>query len=252
MISVVILTKNEEKNIADCLQSLRWCDEIIVVDDYSTDNTEKIATGLSLKQLIFYKHSLNGNFGESRNFGLKKAKCEWVLFIDADERVSTSLQYEIVSSINSSIENYNGYFLHRVDELWGKELRFGEAGNISLLRLGRKGSGEWKGVVHEVWDIKGRTGTLKNPLLHHPHQSVSEFLSEINYYTDLRASELWHKKVKVSMPDVLFYPAVKFIQNYFLKQGFRDGIPGLIVAIMMSFHSFLVRGKLWQLWQKKS
>jgi glycosyltransferase involved in cell wall biosynthesis len=252
MISVVVLTQNEEKNIADCLHSLSWCDEIVIIDDYSTDATEQVISSLSLKQVHVYKHHLNGNFSDARNFGLEKARHEWVLFIDADERISSSLQYEIVSSITSSIENYTGYYLKRTDVMWGKELRFGEVGNIALLRLAKKGSGKWTGHVHERWQVKGKTTKLKKALLHYPHQNVTEFLREINYYTDIRAEELYKLKKKTSLLAIAAYPLAKFLQNYIFKQGFRDGVRGMILALMMSFHSFLVRGKLWQLWQKNA
>lgn len=252
MISAVILTKNEEKNIIECLQTLSWCDEIIILDDYSTDATIKNASSLQLKQLSVYQHRLNGNFAEARNNALHKAKNEWLLFVDADERVSSSLQYEIVSSVNSSIANFSGYYMKRNDIMWGRELRYGDAGNTTLLRLARRHAGLWEGHVHEVWKIKGKTRMLKNPLFHYPHQTVAEFLREVNFYTDLRAAELYQKRVPVSFGQILLFPVGKFLKNYFLKQGLRDGISGLLLAIVMSFHSFLVRGKLWQLWQKNT
>ena len=252
MISAVVLTKNEEKNIAACLRSLAWCDEIIVVDDYSTDGTIREIEGLGSKRIVGFQHNLNADFAQARNFGLEKAKHEWVLFIDADERVTSSLQFEIVSSINSSIENCSGYYIKRTDVLWGKELHFGEAGNTALLRLAKRDVGRWKGSVHEVWEFKGKTRTLKNVLEHYPHQSVSEFLSEINFYTDLRAAELFQKRKRATLLSIALYPIGKFLQNYFFKQGYRDGNPGLIVSLIMSFHSFLVRGKLWSLWQKNN
>jgi hypothetical protein len=114
-----------------------------------------------------------------------------------------------------------------------------------------KGKGEWRGVVHETWRVDGRVGKLQNELDHYPHQTIAEFLAEINMYTTLRARELYGKKIQVKGFEILLYPKVKFIQNYFLKMGFRDGTAGFIVAVLMSFHSFLVRGKLWLMYHKK-
>jgi glycosyltransferase involved in cell wall biosynthesis len=247
MISAVVLTKNEEKNIEDCLKSLSWCDETIVIDDNSTDKTVEIAKKSGAKT---FTHSLNDDFSAQRNFALKQAKGDWVLFVDADEIVSSALWYEIMATTNDPRSEYSGFYLLRKDIMWGKELNYGETGNIKLLRLAKKDTGSWVGKVHETWIVKGKTKTLKNPLTHQPHQTVKEFLQEINYYTDLRAQELHNKKVKVFWWGITLYPKAKFIQNYFLKLGFLDGLPGLVIAFLMSFHSFLVRGKLWLLWQK--
>ncbi len=129
-------------------------------------------------------------------------------------------------------------------------MRYGETGSIKLLRLAKKDSGIWEGKVHERWKVKGKVWELKNPLLHCPHQTISEFLSEINFYSTIRTQELFDQGVKTSVWQIIIYPLGKFIQNYFFKRGFLDGIPGFVVATIMSFHSFLVRGKLWQLWEK--
>ena len=249
ILSAVVLTKDEEKHIVDCLESISFCDEIIVIDDNSQDRTVEIAKKMGLKS---FAHSLNNDFSEQRNFGLSKSSCEWVLFVDADERIPENLKKEITSLISSSGRDIkvNGYFLMRQDVLWGKKLEHGEVGNIKLLRLARKDFGRWEGKVHETWNINGKMGSLKNAILHYPHENVSEFLKEINYYTTIRASELHKSSITVSWYDILLYPIGKFILNYFFKLGFLDGIPGLIVAIIMSFHSFLVRGKLWQLQNK--
>lgn len=251
MISAIILTKNEEKNIVDFLESLLWCDEILVLDDNSEDKTVQIIENLKNKKIKVLVHPLNNDFSKQRNFALRLAQNEWILFVDADERVSLSLQYEILSLITSPLSNYSGYYIRRSDVMWGRELRYGETGHINLLRLVKKEKGEWLGKVHESFRIKGKTGLLRNPLMHYPHQDITKFLQEINFYTDLRAKELLDGNVKVYWWSILIYPLGKFILNYGIRRGFLDGIPGFIVAILMSFHSFLVRGKLWLLYQKK-
>lgn len=247
MVSVVILTKNEEKTIKACLSSVAWADEKIVIDDFSDDATATIAGEMGAK---VYKHPLENNFAKQRNFGLEKARGEWVLFLDADERISHSLQYEITTEINDSLNINKGYYMKRMDTIWGKTLKHGEVGAVSLLRLGRKDAGLWKGKVHEVWKVKGKTEALKHALDHYPHQSLRDFLKEINYYSTLRAEELYRKKKKVTFLAIISYPLGKFLFNYFFRLGILDGIPGLVIAIMMSFHSFLVRGKLWQYYRK--
>lgn len=245
MISAVILTKNEEKNIAKCLQSLSWCDEVIVIDDESDDRTVELAKKNNAK---VYSHKMAGDFAAQRNFGLEKTKGDWVLFIDADEKVTSALWYEIMSHTNNPANEFAGFYIKRVDTMWAKELKHGEVGNIKLLRLAKKDAGKWQNKVHEVWKIEGKTLTLNKSLLHYPHPTVAGFLKEINLYTDLRAEELYKKKKKVSWWSIILYPKAKFVLNYFLRRGFLDGLPGLVFALMMSFHSFLVRAKLWLLW----
>jgi glycosyltransferase involved in cell wall biosynthesis len=244
MISVVILTRNEEQNIQKCLESVKWCDEIIIIDDASSDNTIEIAKKY---KVAIYRNPLNGNFSAQRNFGLTKTKNDWILFVDSDEVVSDALAYEISNAIGlrgQNLKNFNGFCIRREDFMWGKRLKHGES-NIKILRLGRKGAGSWRGMAHEIWDIKEPVGTLFNPMLHFPHKNLVEFLREINFYTDIRARELKEKKSKVSFWSILIYPLGKFMIDYIFKKGFMDGIHGLVFAIAMSFHSLLVRGKLW-------
>jgi len=257
MISAIVLTKNEERNIKDCLEALEWCDEIIVINDNSDDKTVEEIQNLKIKSQklnskvkIFERH-LSGDFAAQRNYGLSIAKGDWVFFVDADEKVTTLLREEIIKLINNPINQYDGYYIKRRDFMWGKELKYGEAGMIKLLRLAKKGTGEWQGKVHEEWNVKGKIGELKNQLLHYPHPTINDFLKEVNFYTNVKSVELFNTGIHVYLWQIMLYPLGKLFLNYFFKLGFLDGIPGLISAIMMSFHSFLTRGKLWNLWQRK-
>ena len=248
MISAVVITKNEEKNILECLSSLSWCDEIIVVDDNSTDKTVDLAK--KTKAIVLVR-SLNSDFSAQRNYGLGLAKNDWVLFVDADERVSSALWYEIMNAINNPIDSYSGYYIKRTDFLFGKKLKHGETGNVKFIRLVKKDSGRWVGKVHEEWQAQGQVGVLNNSLEHFPHSTVKNFIAETNHYTDIRSRELFVKKVNAYWLSILLYPLGKFTFNYIFRLGFLDGLPGLVFALIMSFHSYLVRGKLWYLWQKK-
>lgn len=254
LITAVVLVKNEEKLIRECVKSLSFCDEILIIDDNSTDATINVINNFANKKIKIIPHELKNNFSQARNFGLQKAQNEWVLFIDADEVVSDSLAYEISNAIqlkDQNLNNFNGFYIKRKDFMWGKRFEYGETGNIKLLRLAKKINGEWKGIVHEEWKIKGNVGILRNIIAHYPHQTIEEFLREINFYTTLKAEDLYSKKVRTSMLSIILYPFGKFVLNYFLKKGFLDGIPGLVHALLMSFHSFLVRGKLWAMWNRK-
>jgi len=143
-----------------------------------------------------------------------------------------------------------GFYLKRKDFVFGKWLTHGETGRVKLLRLAKKKAGRWTRKVDEVWEIKGKTATLKNPLEHFPHPTVSEFLKSINFYSSLNARQLYEEKKRTCLWD-WGKPLAKFIQNFVFRLGFLDGMPGFLVALFMSLHSFLVRGKLYLLYQNR-
>ncbi len=244
-LSTVILAKNEEKNIVRAIESVEFSDEILVIDDFSTDRTTERAREMGA---FIIHRKLNKNFAMQRNFGLKKSRGEWVLFLDADEFLCKELQEEIKKLLNEK-PDYSAYYIKRRDFMWGRELFFGETKNVrekGLLRLIKKGSGQWKSSVHETFVTGKLTGKLKNFIDHYPHQTLGAFLSDINFYSELRARELLRFKVNPSLWMIVAYPVGKFLNNYFLKWGFLDGAVGFLYAFMMSFHSFLVRAKLYQ------
>lgn len=241
-LSAIVLAHNSQEVISRCLESLAFCDEVIVIDDNSTDRTSHIATNAGARVIV---HSLNNNFASQRNFGLSQAKSNWVLFIDADEIITPQLAQNIKSSIGQN--SITGFYLRRSDVMWDKRLGYGDLRNVWLLRLGLKNSGTWVGQVHEVWRVAGATGKIEGELIHYPHHSISEFLTSLNWYSSLRAEELHQLQVGRSLVQVVFYPIFKFIYLWIFKLGFLDGTPGFIHAMLMGFYSFLVRGKLYLL-----
>ena len=249
-LSIVVLAKNEEKNIKKCLEACFFADEILVIDDFSQDGTSKIVKSLEKNKIKLVQRELNNDFATQRNFAFEKVTSEWVLFIDADESISQELAAEIIQITNSQTSQ-NGFFIKRVDILWGKKITHGELLNFKTLRLGKKDAGAWKGKVHEEWKIKGKVGILENILIHEPHTSIKEFIREINFYTTIRAEELFKKGATTNALLIILYPEAKFILNYFIKMGFLDGVEGLLLSLLMSLHSFLVRGKLYLLQKNK-
>src|SRR3989344_7025859 len=185
-ISAVVLTHNDEKILQRTLEGISWCDEIVVVDDYSTDNTVSVAKKFTSH---IYQRHVAGDFAGQRNFGLEHAKGPWVLFVDSDEVVSAEHAKELQRAIK---QPKNGYYLKRNDWMWGKWLRYGETGRVRILRLGRKGSGRWTRPVHEVWEIAGPIGALAEPLQHYPHPNVAQFTEEINRYSSVNAQYLFN------------------------------------------------------------
>ncbi|MBI5019004.1 glycosyltransferase family 2 protein [Candidatus Gottesmanbacteria bacterium] len=246
-ISAVVLTQNCASTLAATLESLSFCDEIIVIDDHSTDDSGAIAKKYDA---VVYTRSLDGDFAAQRNFGLAKATHDWVLFIDSDEVVSQALAHEIREAIQSV--DVKGFYVKRRDILWGTPMVHGETADVRLLRLAKKGSGKWTRPVHEVWNVTGVVGTLEHPLDHTPHPSVADFLSDINHYSTINAAHFYKSGVRVTVWQIIGYPIAKFIRNYVIKRGYKDGTPGIIVALMMSFHSFLTRSKLWHLQKQQA
>lgn len=246
-LSCVILAKDEEKNIERAIRSVSFCDEVVVIDDYSSDDTRKIAEGLGSR--VFIK-TLENNFAGQRNFGLSMAKGRWVLFLDADEEVSGLLAEEIIKrTSNSNI--FEGYYFRRKDIIWGRKLNYGENGNIKLLRLAKKDAGKWMRKVHEIWEIAGEKDTLKNDLIHYPHQSLREFIEHVNRMSSLHAEENLREGKNSNLLKIILWPKMKFFNNYILRLGILDGIYGFVAAIMMSFHSYLAWSKLLILQKQK-
>ena len=249
MISAVVLTHNNQEMIGDVLETLKWCDERIIIDDNSTDNTVALAKQYNVTVI---QHKLGDDFAAQRNIGLSKAGGDWVLFVDSDELVPVALQKEILKAIRQQADRVQGYYISRKDFLFGRELRYGETAHVKLLRLAKKGAGKWIRAVHETWNVKAEgVASLTTPLLHYPHSTVSKFLGQINRYTTINAKAFYRDGMRTSAWQIIWYPKAKFIQNYILRLGFLDGTAGFVVAMMMSFHSFLTRCKLWELQQKK-
>jgi glycosyltransferase involved in cell wall biosynthesis len=242
VISAIVLSHNNEDSIERTLRSVAWCGEIIVVDDFSADKTVYVA---KKHNATVYQRHLSDDFAAQRNFGLMKAKGEWILFIDSDEVVSPDLAKEIQESLKIDCA---GFYLKRRDWLFGRRLRHGETGRVRLLRLAKKDAGIWTRAVHEVWNVKGLIAELSHPIDHFPHPDVAQFIEEINTYSTINARYLFKKNVRVPAWHIIAYPCAKFFMDYVWYLGFLDGTAGAVVAIMMSFHSFLTRAKLRLLW----
>lgn len=248
-ISILLLTKNEESNLQKYwtwLDQSKTINEIIVIDDNSTDKTTEILRKMETKKIKvkIFKRGLENNFSNQRNFGITKTSNNWILWLDADEKPSKSLT-RFLNHIDDL--QYKNYAFKRNDIFIGHELNHGENANQYFLRFFNKKYGCFAGAVHEVWQTPNRIEYKKLHIHHYPHQSLKSFIKKINFYTDIRAQELYDQNQKSNLFQIIFYPLGKFIQDYFFKLGFLDATPGIIMALGMSFHSFLVRAKLWHL-----
>ena len=243
-VSVVIITKNEEQNISECLESVEWADEIILVDSLSTDRTVEIAKKYTDK--IFVRSFTN--YSDQRNFADHRASHSWILAIDADERVTPKLRVEIEQAIKQS--GYNGYWIPCLDYMFGKLIRHGGWYPQYHLRLYRKATAKWVGAVHEKVVIDGEVGYLKNPLLHYSHLTISNFIQKLDRYTSLEAEQLYAQDKRPNIIKILFWPLVVFVYKYFYRLGFFDGVHGLVLAVSLAYYHFVKHAKLWEKWYK--
>ena len=242
MLTGIVLTHNEEKNITRCLESLKFCDTLLVVDDNSTDKTVQLA---KKSGATVVSHPLDDDYTAQRNWALSQIKTSWVLFVDADEVVSVKLGEEIKSAVKN-IE-FKGFLIPRIDYMWGRKLKHGDVGGVKLLRLARRGAGQWHGRVHEIWNIEGSVGALKNSIYHYPHNDLGDFLKHVNSYSSIKAQEFFEQGRRTNILEIVLGPVARFIYLYLFKLGFLDGTPGFIHAMTMSFYAYLVAGKLWLL-----
>lgn len=243
-ISAVVLARDNEKIIQKCLESVSWCNEVLLIDDFSADKTAQIAKKQGAK---VYEHHLNGDWAAQRNFGLSKTSSEWVLFVDSDEIVSDQMRINILDHLQT--DEVVGFYIKRTDKFMGKVLTHGETSNVRLLRLAQKNAGIWKRAVHEVWDVSGDLGTIDVPLIHDRDFSISDFIERLNKYTDIDAQELINEG-KTYKNSELLKPVGKFLISYIYRLGFLDGFEGFVFAFLMSFHSLVVRIKTWEKQQK--
>lgn len=252
-ISLTILTKNEQKNIDknfDWLKDTKTIDEIIVVDDFSTDKTidvfkSKIGNHQKLKT---YQRKLENDFSSQHQFTISKSTNNWILWLDADEVPSPSMIEFITNFFPTN--HTHAYSFTRQEIFCDHLLNYGQS-KQKMIRLFNKDKGKFVGKVHEVW-VSYQPKDTNLILFHQSNQNITQILEKINFYTDIRALELFQNKTSTNIFQIIFYPKVKFFQNYIFKLGFLDGVPGIVLSLFMSFHSFLVRAKLWYLYKQSS
>ncbi|KPL01353.1 MAG: hypothetical protein AMJ91_00300 [candidate division Zixibacteria bacterium SM23_73_3] len=244
-ISCIIITYNESRNIRRCLKSISWTDEIVVVDAHSTDDTKKIVSEFTDK---IYDLKWEG-FGPAKEFARSQASGEWILSVDADEVVSKELREEIQRMIESC-NSLDGYYIPRRSNFLGRWIRYGGWYPDFVMRLFRKDRGNFSHrLVHEEVRVDGKSGCLKNDLLHYTDPNFDHYLEKLNRYTSLDALQLYTRGRKAKLLDILFRPPITFVKMYIFKKGFLDGTPGLILSISSAFHVFSKYVKLWHLKQ---
>jgi glycosyltransferase involved in cell wall biosynthesis len=227
-ISTIIITKNEEQNIAACLESVLWTDEVIVLDSGSADNTLNICKKYAPKVRV---HATDWpGFGKQKNRALAFAASAWILSIDADERVTSELKQEILQKLNNT--NYVAYKIPRLTYFLDKPIKYCFGNNTDApIRLAKKDCGKFSDdIIHEKLVVNGATDKLQNKLQHFSFGSIEELINKINHYSTLGAIKLHDTKKKTSYAKAFAHAFWIFSKIYFLKLGFLDGWPGFIIA----------------------
>jgi glycosyltransferase involved in cell wall biosynthesis len=238
-ISATIITRNEERNLPRAIESLRCCDEILVVDSGSTDRTVEIAERFGARVL---EANWRGYAGQ-KNYASDQALHDWVLSIDADEALSEDLEGEIWA-LKKRGPAYDAYTLPRMAQYLGRWILHSGWYPDRKIRLFDRRKARWVGdYVHESVMSEGRVGALEGNLLHYTCQSLSEHMRTMNGYTTLAAEELAARRQRVTYGDLLFKPPWTFFKTYVLQRGFRDGVEGLAIAYMAALYTFLKYAK---------
>lgn len=245
-LSVVITSHNNQDLIADCIDSVRFADEIIVVDNQSTDSTAELATRLGARVLAHENNPTKLN--ESKNFGFTKATHDWILNLDSDERVEPDLAKEIAKVVGESNLDFDGYLMPRHNVIFGKVIRHGLWYPDKQLRLFRRGKGKFPNIHnHELLEVKGEVGELSGHILHYNYSAVSQYIQKIDrQYSDNEAETFLASGKKISWHDAIGFPASDFMANYFARQGYKDGLHGLVLSMLQAFYMFIVFCKIWE------
>jgi glycosyltransferase involved in cell wall biosynthesis len=242
MISVVIITLNEADRIPALLESAAFADEVIVVDSGSTDGTQEICTAGGAR---VFTHVWQG-YAEQKQYAMNLAASEWILNLDADERISAPLAAEMQQTIRSAPPEVCGYSMPRLSRYLGAWIRHGGWYPDRKVRLVRKGSGRWKGSgLHEKLEVVGKVLPLSSPILHAVYRNISDQVQTIDRFSDVYATNhpatgAWFTAAGV------FHALGKFLECYIWKLGLLDGAAGLVIAMNSAWYVFLRHAKVWE------
>ncbi|MCX6135794.1 MAG: glycosyltransferase family 2 protein [Ignavibacteriales bacterium] len=243
-LSVIVITKNEERNIEECLNSVRWAYEIVLVDGGSTDKTLELARKFTEK--VFVKPW--EGYGASKNFALEHCRGDWVLWLDADERVTDDLGKEIQAVMDQAVTPFTVYEIPRKAFFLGKWIRHCGWYPGYVARLFKPGAGRFSdNKVHERFEFSGAVGKLRFDLLHYTDPNLWHYFEKFNRYTSLAADELMGKKAAFRISQLVVRPVWVFVRMYVVKLGFLDGIQGFILSVLSSCYVFTKYAKLWEL-----
>ena len=244
-ISAIVNTLNEEANIADCLDSLAWVDEIIVVDMDSDDNTKQIAYKYTDH---VYNHKRVGFVEPARNFAIGKATGNWLLIIDADERVGPALATRLKDISVTGTANF--VRLPRKNIIFGSWMKHSRWWPDYNVRFFKRGMVEWQSELHSIPITRGEGLNLEPneelALIHYNYRSLADYFDRLNRYTSVQARQLLTDGYQFSWLDMLTKPLAEFMSRFFAAAGYEDGLHGLVLSLLQSFSELLVYLKVWE------
>jgi len=247
-VSAIVVCFNEEDRLEDCLKSVFWCDEIVVVDSFSTDGTPEIARRYATR---FEQREWTG-YRDQKAYAHSLATQKWVLLIDSDERVTENLHKEMLQSMAADQGEFAAYAIPRLVYYLGRWWRRGGWYPDYDVRLFRRDRATWGGVdPHEKIIVDGKVRRLQHPLHHYSYRSIDDHINRINRFTTISSAELSKAGGRWRLSDALLRPAMRFFRSYILKRGFMEGFAGFYVALTAAVYVFLKYAKLWELESKE-
>lgn len=244
-ITAIVIAKNEEKMLGDCLKSVKWVDEIVLVDTGSTDKTVDIAKDFGAKIV----NTDNDGFSDWRNLGAENANGKWILYVDADERITPALRKEIEKKIKAMPNAYFAYAIPRRNFILGKEFKHGGQWPDYVKRLFKKSAFKgWSGQLHEEPDFEGEIGHLDSPMIHIKHETIGEMVEKTNNWSEIEA-RLMFKSHHPPMNVFRFFSAMfrEFWLRMIRQAGFLDGTEGIIYTLYQVFSRSISYAKLWEM-----
>ncbi|MBR2215270.1 MAG: glycosyltransferase family 2 protein [Selenomonadaceae bacterium] len=247
-LAAVILTRNEERHLAACLQSVAFADELIVLDSGSTDATEKISREGGAK---FITHPMTEEgFAGQRNFALTQTKADWIFYLDADERLSPEAAAEIQTIVTHNRRDA-AHKIKRLNIVFGQVMRHGGHAPDWVTRLFPRGFVKWEGIVHERPVTSLPIKSLQGILRHHTYDDWGRYFDKFNSYTTLMAQRMWEEGKTTSFMGIYAHAIFGFVRFYFIRLGFLDGKQGLIFAVTHGFYTLVKYVKLYYLWRNE-
>ncbi len=243
-LSVIIPVKNEEHNMHKVLESVSFADEIMIVDSFSTDKTVEIAkkyTDFIVQKEYLYSAS-------QKNWAIPQVTHEWILLIDADERVTPELKKEIIEILENPIKDTVAYWIGRVNHFMGKRIKYSGWQNDKVIRLFKKSNCIYEDkMVHAEIKADGKVGVLKNKLYHYTYVTLDRHIQKLNQYASWQAEDYNDKTGKLTPYHFVIKPFWRFINHFIIKRGFRDGTIGFIIAYLRSYSIIIRYIKIWQI-----
>ncbi|MCR5757025.1 MAG: glycosyltransferase family 2 protein [Selenomonas sp.] len=240
-LAVIILTKNEEENIGEAIESAAFAEEVLVIDSGSTDRTQEIAEKHGAKFIV---HPMGDEgFAGQRNFALLHTDADWVFYLDADERITSAAARDIYHAIHST--PVAAYRIKRINIVFGQPMKYGEHAPDWCVRLFPRESVQWEGVVHETPQTQLPIKAIAHFLHHYTYSDWEKYFEKFNQYTSLMAKRMLKKGKRASFGDILVHPFFAFVRFYFLRLGFMDGKQGLIFALNHYFYTMIKYVKLY-------